>query len=352
MSKAGHSADSVVGLGERGFTNMPVTTRLDGSQLSVVAHVIRGLHDGPTLTVVSGLHGSEWFAVEMLRRFVRDIEPAAMHGTVVVIPVANPMAFEHFSRMTPDESDEPDLNRVFPGGDTWVAEQIAKVLTNEVLSRTDVLVDIHTGPWGSALDSVSYGADLPNQEVTQKSYDLAVAFGSRTVRGLKVIAEFPGPRSITGYAGAILGIPAIGPNVGGSGFAATLEEEWIAANVRGLRNVMAHLGMVEGSVCASQRMFHFVTRGLRVVPRAGGLLEPAVEPEALGTEVHAGDLLGRVISPYTFDLVEELRAPAAGVLFGVCRQYPVRPGDWAFFVAPADADGSHWLEPETATTDA
>ncbi|MGH2713906.1 MAG: succinylglutamate desuccinylase/aspartoacylase family protein [Thermoleophilaceae bacterium] len=330
--------------GERAIARVPVTTRLDGSELAIPVHVVRGSKPGPSLTVVSALHGSEWFSIEIVRRVVATVPQEQLAGAVIGIPVANPIALEHFTRMTPDESDEPDLNRVWPGGTTWVTEQIAAALSRDVLSRTDALIDIHTGPWGATLGAVGYGLDLPDRDVMKRSLELAVAFGYPAIRGLRVMGQFPGPRSIGGYAGAALGIPSIGPNLGGAGFAPEVEESWLDSNVRGIFNVLRQLRMLPGEPVLPARFFHFETRGHRLVPRRAGMLMPKLGPDALVTAVREGTLLAEVVSPFTFEVLESIVAPADGVIFGVARNYPVRPGDWAFFLAESDSPSSRWID--------
>ena len=69
-------------------------------------------------------------------------------------------------------------------------------------------------------------------------------------------------------------------------------------------------------------------------PHHGGLLYSAVGPEMLGSTVGKGVVLGRVVSPYTFQVLEELRAPfEENVLVllrpGVTR---VNPGDYAYML--------------------
>ena len=333
------------------FARIPVTTRLDGSDLAISVHVVRGKTDGPTLTLVSALHGSEWFSIEIIRRVVSGLDGNDLSGRLIAIPVANPMALEHFTRMTPDESDEPDLNRVWPGGRTWVTEQIAAAISREILAETDYLIDFHTGPWGASLAAIGYGQDLPDQTVSHRSLELAVAFGYPSIRALQIMKVFPGPKSIGGYAGAALNIPNIGPNLGGAGFAPEVEEEWIDFNVRGVLNVLRHLDMLPESAELPARFFHFESRGHRIVPQHGGLLRTHRGPEALLSEVRRGDLLGEIVSPFTFEVLEQLVSPVDGLLFGVGRNYPTRPGDWAFFVADSSHPGSRWVAAENTVAD-
>lgn len=62
------------------------------------------------------------------------------------------------------------------------------------------------------------------------------------------------------------------------------------------------------------------------------------------TEVPKGTALGTVSSPYTFERLEDLVAPADGVLFGFARDYMVRPGDWAYFLAESKHPESAWID--------
>ncbi len=336
----------------RSVTFVPVTTRLDGSELRVPVHVVRGAGEGPTLTLVSTQHGAEWFSIEVIRRVIGELVPGALRGRVIGVPVANPVALEHLTRMTPDESDEPDLNRVWPGGTTWITEQIAAALDAEVLSVTDYLMDFHPGPWGAALATVGYCADLPDEKIRRASLEMALAFGHPSIRALNVMGAFPGPRSIAGYAGSVRKIPNIGPCLGGLGFAPEFERDWLEQSVRGVHNVLRHLGMVDGEPSGlPSRYFHFGSRGRRVVPTKGGFLRAGHGAAALLTEVEQGTVLGAVTSPYTFEILEELVAPVDGVLFGVPRDYQVRPGDWAYFLAETGNPDSAWIERAGSVTD-
>jgi predicted deacylase len=330
--------------GSHEIVKLPVTTRLDGSELAITLHVAHGAASGPTLALVSTLHGNQWSAIEALRRVIVELDPAQLHGTLLVVPVGNPLAFEQQTRMTPDESDLPDLNRVFPGGETWIAEQIAGVISRHVVERADALLNYHTSPWGSTIATVDYIYELSDPAAEQRTAELAVAYGYPCIRAFNVFGSSPGagPRSIGAHA-ITLGIPNIAPNIGGAGFSAAIEEEWVQANVSGIRNVMIQLGMLAGSIVLPPRFFACRSRGYRVVPKHGGLLEPVLGPEALLTEVTAGDLLGRVVSPYTFETIEELRAPVDGVIFGVARSHPVWPGDWGYFVADGTLPGNRWV---------
>jgi uncharacterized protein len=111
--------------------------------------------------------------------------------------------------------------------------------------------------------------------------------------------------------------------------------------------VLREIGMLEGQNVPARRHRHFENE-VRVNPSVGGMLHPVQDRERLGREVAEGELLARVVSPYTFEVLEELRAPFDGYLAWSPRWYPVRPGDWAFGVMPKDDPTTRWVEAAAA----
>ena len=334
--------------GEKRAIGIPVTRGLNGATLRLWVHALHGKFDGPTLVLLSTLHGGEWFSIPVLRDLVAGVDLGRLHGSILVVPVANPPALVFQTRSMPDESDTPDLNRIFPGTHTWTSDQLVATLVREVVSKASALLDFHMGPWGSAFRDILIGADFA-AEVTAESERLALAFGSPVIRRANVATGFPGPRSAIGYAGAVRGIPALGVEVGGVGFGPALEQRWKNETVDGIRRVLHAMGMDSEPPASSRPARQLIYRDShRVNPSRAGILRSRFGGDALGTEVESGTLLGQVVSPYTFEVVEELRAPAHGLLFYSARDYPVRPGDWAFGIA--DLQESRWVESDTAVT--
>src|SRR2546425_3587273 len=174
---------------------IPVTVDLDGNNISLGVHVVAGAKPGKTLALLSTLHGGEWQSIEIVRRVVERLDPAGMSGNVVGLPVGNPVALGQLTRSTPDESDNADLNRVFPGQFTWIAEQLASVIAREVMAPSDAMIDFHMGLWGASLVAVMHGTDFPDAKVVEGSRAMARAFAWPCIHEAKVMAVFPGPRS-------------------------------------------------------------------------------------------------------------------------------------------------------------
>jgi uncharacterized protein len=338
-------ADKSFAPGSHEVVRLPVTVDLDGGEIALSVHVFTGAKPGPCLLLTGIQHGDEWHELLLFRRLVRELKPADMAGTVVLIPVCSPTALGSLTRVTQVSSDGPDLNRVFPGKHNWIPEQIAKVISQEVLPQVDAIIDFHFGIWGQGIGIVAYGSDFPQADVVQRSREMALAFGYPVVNRGKFATVFPGAGSLTGYAGVKLGIPSIAGEVGLVGYDLKSEEHWTQVNFKGVLGVMRLLGILEGKPERAPRTFIY-SLGRRIEPLKGGLLVPVSEEDQLGREVKKGELLGFVISPYTFEVLQRLEAPSDGLLTIASRTCPVRPGEWAFAIADLRDPEGEWVESE------
>jgi uncharacterized protein len=320
---------------------LPVARDRDGSEVTVTVHRLSE-GEGPTLTMVGAQHGDEWLTVRYLRDVVEEAQGWAFRGTLVVVPVANPPGLRDVMRVGQPSSDEPDLNRIWTSTRTWLTSQLSATLAEHAIAGSSVVVDFHQGLWGSSFGGVGYATDYPDPAVSARSRELAFGFGYTCVERLSLMQVFPGPRSLAGYTGAVLGIPSLCVEIGGAGFDVAQERTWYEDMRRGTRNLMIQLGMLSGTPQLPERVLE-TGPTVVVTPRNGGLLIPAREPETLHRKVAAGEVLADVVCPQRLQVIEQLTAPVSGWLFCIARTYPVRPGDWAFAIAPETE--AQWTSP-------
>ena len=300
------------------YEQIPVTTLASGRELFIPLHRLEGRAPGPTLGLSAVVHGDEPLTNEVIRQVLTRIDPAELRGTLLAVPVVNSLAFEALTRHTP--IDQLDLNRNFPGGPAgWLSEQIAHVLATRFVSQLDVHVDLHTGGVFPTVDYVY---------IFERSRELSLSFGSR------YLFEPSQPyRGTFAVPAAQKGIPFFTAELGGGSF---LDAHYIEHGVRGVLNVLRQLKMLEGEVVRPPRQT-IVTEMAVIRPRFGGVLYPEVGLDRLGAEVAGGTLLGRVVSPYSFETLEEIRSPFdRGIMIllrgGIMR---VNPGDYGYMVANA-----------------
>lgn len=296
------------------FDTLPVATLANGHRLELPVHEVRGAQDGPTLGITAAIHGDEPLGTEVIRRVLAELDPAAIRGTVLAMPVVNPYAYQSNTRNTP--LDMSNLNRVFPGDvDGMLSEQLAHVVCERFLPRLDCLVDLHSGGTYPTVDYVY---------IHDEGAELSYAFGQELLyRG----TSYPGS---LGQVARDRGIPCIVSELGGGQHR---DEHFIARGVRGVLNIMRSLGMIDGAVERPPRQL-VMSELANIRPHQGGMLVSELSVEQLGTAIPKGTVLGRVLSPYTFEELEVIEAPFEPSLVVLIRAGTTRidPGEYTYMM--------------------
>jgi predicted deacylase len=202
--------------------------------------VIRGVHDGPVLALVAGVHGSEYVPIVGLQRLLASLDPRTLTGTVILVHVANMPSFlgrtVYYSPV-----DGKNLNRVFPGrANGTLSERIADVLTREVIGRATHVVDLHCGDGNEALRPYSYWITTGDPDVVAASRDLALAFGLDRIVVDRERPVDPAASLYLSNTAITRGKPAVTTETGALGL---LDDESLALVERGIAGVLRHLGM-------------------------------------------------------------------------------------------------------------
>lgn len=292
---------------------IPVARMASGMDLRVAAHVLAGREDGPTVGITSGIHGDELLTTEVIRRVLEEVGSGELRGRVVAVPVANPLAFESFTRHTP--TDMHNLNRVFPGtADSWMSELLARALVEYLVPKIDVLLDLHSG---GAVPTVDYVYALNDLELSRSFLFPTLYRGS----------SYPGS---LGTHVVEAGKPVVVAEIGGGN---QRDDEYLRRGVAGVMNALRRLGSIPGEAVPAPAQT-LLTRMKIVRPRHGGILYPEVRAERLGEAVPGGELLGRLRDAQTFEVLEEYRAPFERTHLVLVRGVlsKVHPGDYAYML--------------------
>lgn len=278
---------------------------LDLAGIGVPVVEVTGAHDGPRLTVISGVHGCEYAPQAAVRRWLGELNPDNLRGRIVAAPVLNLPAWRARSPFVVPE-DGKNLNRCFPGdpGGT-LAERLAHAAFTQLIEGSDALVDAHAGDMVEALEPFALYDAGPAQA---RARELAAGYGL----GYVIRQQAGAGRAVTGstsLAAAAAGIPAIIAEAGGCGL---VEELAVELHVRGLYRVLDLLGMARGGAhFEDDRPPVYLERFLWVHAKAAGWWQPDVRA---GQRAAEGALLGTVTSVDGSQLLEEVRAPADGVV--------------------------------------
>lgn len=277
-----------------------------GSRLSIPMHVRRGRKAGPTVFVTAALHGDELNGTGVIREIIRDESIQLLRGTMILVPVLNVLGFERHVRYLPDRRD---LNRCFPGSaDGSLTRRMAHAIFQEIVGRSDYGIDLHT----AAIRRTNFPHIRANMSDPAVA-NLAQAFGSL------FLFEGKGPDGSLRRSATDGGCPTI---VFEAGEAWKVEPSITISGVRGIKNVLIHLGMLEGTPEAPTEQI-VIRHSKWVRAERGGFLEFHVRP---GSVVPAGAPL----TTNTSLLGKEkhvLLAPFDGIVTAMTTLPAVSPGE-------------------------
>jgi len=122
-------------------------------------------------------------------------------------------------------------------------------------------------------------------------------------------------------------------------------EKFLKRGVTGVRNIMKKLKMIEGTLELPDSQVIIRKREL-ILASNGGMFYPAdgIDHPSLGGKVFdGGTVLGRIIDPYTFELLDEVKAPykKSMVIWNRIGRSRVNPGDYLYIIG--DCDSIEWV---------
>jgi predicted deacylase len=275
------------------------TLSVPGLDLDIPYLEIQGRGDGPRLTVVAGVHGTEYTSIAAVREFVRDLDPDQVSGSIVAVPVVNVPAFWARSPFVVPVDGE-NLNRNFPGdADGGFTQKLAHHVFTSLVLGSDYLLDLHAGDLPEALEPFTMYEESP---VEAASRELAVAYGAG-----HVVRQAVAERTVAGStcaAAADAGIPAIIAESGQNGL---VDRAAVDQHLTGLTNIARTIGVLAGDPTPMPEPRHHEGWHWLRTDREGWW-KPAV---TTGEPVHAGQVLG-TMSDVWGDVFTEITAPEAG----------------------------------------
>lgn len=304
--------------------NMPESTdsaAVETIKTFIPLGIAEGKNPGPTLAVIGAIHASEYAARNSAVKLWQSINPEELSGTVLVVLAADVTAFcAHHIYTNP--VDNKNLNRTFPGKkDGTLSEVLAHTLLEEVISKADAVIDCHGGEFDEYMAPYVITSTKGDPELDKKTLDLAYALGIPFIEVVDASGSWLGGNTLQGAA-VLTGRPGMVLEVGDRG---EEDERALAAGFNSLLNALKHLGMIPGEPVPWAGQPVRLEKGIIMLSKEGGVFERKV---MVGEWIEQDGLFGRV---YDFDgtLLEELRAPAGGVVLTVNSTPAIRPGGFA-----------------------
>lgn len=265
--------------------HVPFTSDGTWARVRVPLCVICGEKPGKTLTVIGGTHGNEYEGPIAAKKLMAALDYKELSGRVIIIPVLNVPAFQAGRRESP--LDGGNMNRAFPGdAKGTITSRIARFVTDEVLSRSDIVVDIHSA--GKELETIRCTSfhQLADPSLFKATVETAFAFGTpftmiyTSDMGLGLLTE----------EAEKMGKITIGSELG---YGESTDLDGVRWGYEGLCNVMKLHGMLSGEMVsllppgwertilvANTNIDHWVTAPV------SGISEPLVP---IGAFVRKGD---------------------------------------------------------------
>jgi|APLow6443716910_1056828.scaffolds.fasta_scaffold36843_2 predicted deacylase len=289
--------------------------------------IINGSKPGPVLTLIAGMHGTEYVPIITLQRILSVIDPNEISGTIIMVQIANLTSFKE-RKVYYNPIDGKNLNRQFPGnkGGT-VTERIAKVITDEVINQSDYLLDLHGGELNeNILCYVSFEYDCPDNKVCEKTKFLAHAFGGYYIEPEPYTSVPDSIKFTYCHLTAIRrGVPAIFVEAGGRG---NTDNKSILYIEQGISNVMKALNITKGEVIKSNPVIYLYGE-IPITSHVDGIFYSMVE---CGQTVSTGALLGYA-TDYFGKRIEEFRSPISGLVLMSFDTPVINKGEELFYIS-------------------
>jgi predicted deacylase len=292
--------------------------RATGEPIRFPLGTVHGAADGPTLTVLGGMHGSEFAGIEAAIRLFREVDPASLRGTLRVGMIYNLPAFlNNLGFIVPHDGKNP--MQTFPGTPVGTyGEAMAYYFDQEVLCKTDFFVELHGGDIPEALTPWISCPVTADEGVSRQIRAMAVAYNIPLIASRHLADPAAPPKNAYGVT-ALRGKPAILCESGQQGILNMAEVE---THLIGLRNVLVHLGMLPGQVTNTVKRT-FLDDYTTIRGELEGMWYPAVQ---LNQVVAKGQGVGWV-RDYFGDPVAEIKAQVDGIVTVIRTSPAIRPGN-------------------------
>lgn len=274
--------------------------------------LINGLHGGKTVAITSGIHGGEYPGIETGIRLAKELQPEELHGRVIIVHPVNVWAFQAKLQYF-GPHDGKNLNRMFPGKALGTfSERVASTITSELHAQADFYMDLHGGDIHEDLVPFVLYPTAADPEVVRISQEAASCLGVKYIIGSV---------STTGTFGsaAAQGVPGFLGEIGGCGLWSEVE---VATYLKGVKNVLTYLGVLEGQV-EQLSPVEYLTKMVGTNGSSEGCWYPTVRP---GQSVQVGDKLGE-IRDYFGHTLSEYHAGLAGTVLYVISSLAINAGD-------------------------
>lgn len=278
--------------GKKSVGHLTVGALAGGVDIRIPVTIINGAKKGPIIWQNATVQGIEVHGIEICRRIFNEIEPSNLTGTIVQTPISNVTAL--FSRKYSSPVDDVDLGyQAFPGSANGTfTERVAHQIFNEIVTKVNYAVDHHSTST-DLMDPYTIFTVSPKtpREIAEKVQAMATAFGTELVCRLDVgEPTFEEPIRLQAAMDLVCNLHGVPTIMAEGGPWNTIEDSFVEVGVKGMKNVLKHLGMIEGKV-ESPRSQTLITERKWIRAGKAGIIR--LEHKKAGF-IPANTILGRI----------------------------------------------------------
>lgn len=258
--------------------------------------------EGQGLIAFGSTHGNEYEGPVALKHLLHEIDPGAVRGRIILVPVLNPAAFHIGVRESLDD-DGVNLNRAFvegAGGTSVLAgitHRIAKFVRDHLWPHAHIVLDLHAGGEVARFVPLASYHEVEDPAQARLMEDIARWFGVPFI----TIYQNRTPGLLTSEAER-LGKITVGCELG---WGAALSAEGIRYARQGVLAAAILHGQLDGKIesighhaAGDQRLVEMVDRACFVSAPWPGHYEPLIE---CGVAVQQGGTVGLLHDFYRID---------------------------------------------------
>lgn len=311
-------------------TISPFNSRVTrSSDFDLIVHTIYGSLPGPSLFVGGCMHGDELNGAAAALQLVEIIQSYELRGTVVVVPIQSPVAFNYRERLNPFDPIDPDW--VFPGRRIGTYAQVLKYQLMSLASSAECVIDCHSAGRGGVNVPMVYCPPEIGNGGGYKSLQLAKQFGGERIVFGDTEADYDWPVTFT--------LPFVAAREGrigiyaeaGTGGSHIPDIKHVKYLVNGVVNVMIATSMISGvMVEQGERVVVNPSRHEdHVVAPSEGIFLPMV---GVGASVLTAGCIAEVLG--VSSECHRLLAPSSGIVTYLNNFGSVGAGDRLITISP------------------
>lgn len=288
--------------------------------------IVKGNQDGPVFTIVAGIHGYEYPPIVATQELLKELDPAKVKGTIVIIPMASVASFYQRSPFV-NPIDGKNLNNAFPGAPNGsLTEQIASWITKNIIPVSDVFLDIHGGDASEdLLPFICYYNNQSNTVKTQEAHQLSEASGMEYIVSYPYSLTKTEPAKYAFKQAVQDDITALSIEAGKLG---TVQAENVELIKSAVYNMLAHKGIYNKPIKKQSEEYTIVYDQHYIrVPETGFFYSTFKAGDKINKDQEVGyitDEFGKIINRVT--------SPINGVILYKVGTPPVNKGETLFCI--------------------